>query len=80
MRYGSDIELDDQTSNIAEETPTPLNHIKYLRNYSSLLSKATFSWFIPILKKGYKRPLELDDLGQLPTVIMIDQFRKFTNL
>ncbi|XP_054166952.1 ATP-binding cassette sub-family C member 9-like [Oppia nitens] len=63
--YVPTIELED-TVNIADITGHQTKQIKYLRNYSSIISKATFSWFLPILKIGYRRPLELDDLGQLP--------------
>ncbi|KAG1650730.1 Multidrug resistance-associated protein 1 [Nymphon striatum] len=40
--------------------------IQYVHNKSTFLSKATFSWILPLLKLGFERPLELTDLGNLP--------------
>lgn len=68
-RYNS-IELDDTVGLKSEEKPTQLNLIKYSRNFSSLVSRATFAWLFPLLRTGYKRPLELSDLGQLPQVLI----------
>lgn len=33
---------------------------------ATLLSKITFWWMTPLLRKGYTEPLELEDLGTLP--------------
>ncbi len=38
----------------------------YCYNDSALPSKLTFAWLLPLLRRGYKAPLELDDLGRLP--------------
>lgn len=43
-----------------------LEHIRYLHNYSSLPSRLTFYWFTALLRLGYRRPLEDEDLGELP--------------
>ncbi|RWS12536.1 ATP-binding cassette sub-family C member 9-like protein [Dinothrombium tinctorium] len=40
--------------------------LRYLYPYASFLSKATYFWLFPLLKLGYERPIELDDLGILP--------------
>ncbi|XP_053208488.1 ATP-binding cassette sub-family C member 8-like isoform X2 [Panonychus citri] len=51
---------------------------KYLHPYSSILSKATFSWFCQILRLGYSRPIQLSDLGSLPKEQTTEsQFAKF---
>jgi hypothetical protein len=33
---------------------------------SNIFSRLTFSWIAPLLKKGYKRPLEIGDMWELP--------------
>uniref|UniRef100_A0A182NBW0 Uncharacterized protein n=1 Tax=Anopheles dirus TaxID=7168 RepID=A0A182NBW0_9DIPT len=33
--------------------------------YSPFLSKVTFHWIVPLLWRGYREPLELEDLGNL---------------
>lgn len=40
--------------------------IKFVHNFSNFLSRCTFSWFFDTLKLGSKRPLEMEDLGNLP--------------
>uniref|UniRef100_T1KHX7 Uncharacterized protein n=2 Tax=Tetranychus urticae TaxID=32264 RepID=T1KHX7_TETUR len=59
----------------------PPSDCKYLHPYSSILSKATFSWFCEILRLGYSRPIQLEDLGSLPkeqrTESQFEKFNKF---
>ncbi|XP_072021148.1 ATP-binding cassette sub-family C member 9-like [Amphiura filiformis] len=38
----------------------------YVQDYVNLGSELSFSWFNWLLKLGYKRPLEMEDLGTLP--------------
>jgi ABC-type multidrug transport system fused ATPase/permease subunit len=38
----------------------------YRYDNASLASKMTFSWMLPLLRRGYKTPLEIADLHQLP--------------
>lgn len=40
--------------------------VTYQYSCASLLSKCTFFWLVPLLRQGYRRPLELADLGFLP--------------
>ncbi|XP_066953710.1 ATP-binding cassette sub-family C member 9-like [Macrobrachium rosenbergii] len=40
--------------------------ITYAHPRCSLPSRATFLWFLRVLKLGWKRPLEFTDLGKLP--------------
>uniref|UniRef100_A0A182SB27 Uncharacterized protein n=1 Tax=Anopheles maculatus TaxID=74869 RepID=A0A182SB27_9DIPT len=37
----------------------------YKTPHSPFLSKVTFHWIVPLLWRGYREPLELDDLGNL---------------
>lgn len=46
-------------------TTTNDSFIRYRRNHTTFLSKLTFSWFIPILKIGYRKNLCIADLGTL---------------
>lgn len=46
--------------------------LRFLHSSAMFLSKTSFSWIIPLLKLGFKRPLELTDLGNLPKVGYID--------
>lgn len=39
--------------------------IGYKHSQATLLSKLTFFWLTPLLWRGYKDPLEMDDLGTL---------------
>lgn len=39
----------------------------YKHAHASVASQATFWWLTPLLWKGAHKPLELEDLGQLPT-------------
>ncbi len=38
----------------------------YHYNHCAFPSKLTFAWLLPLLRQGYKAPLELNDLGRLP--------------
>ncbi|XP_075745311.1 ATP-binding cassette sub-family C member 9-like isoform X1 [Rhipicephalus microplus] len=42
------------------------DQVTYRYSRASLLSKCTFFWLVPLLRQGYRRPLELADLGFLP--------------
>ncbi len=42
--------------------------IKFVHDFSNFLSSCTFSWMQDMLKLGNSRPLEPEDLGELPTV------------
>ena len=46
--------------------PKDLEKTKYIQSYVNLLSKAIYWWITDILIVGYKRPLEMTDLGELP--------------
>ncbi|KAK7499155.1 hypothetical protein BaRGS_00009702 [Batillaria attramentaria] len=46
--------------------PKDLEKTRYIQSYVNLLSKALFWWVTDILILGYKRPLSLSDLGELP--------------
>uniref|UniRef100_A0A182TIQ8 Uncharacterized protein n=1 Tax=Anopheles melas TaxID=34690 RepID=A0A182TIQ8_9DIPT len=37
----------------------------YKTPHSPFLSKVTFHWIVPLLWRGYREPLELEDLGNL---------------
>jgi hypothetical protein len=39
--------------------------VPFKNPYSTFLSKMTFYWLMPLLCKGFLRPLELSDLGNL---------------
>lgn len=42
-------------------------------------SRITFFWLLPLLKMGYKHPLEMEDLGKLPiSESSMEQFAYFT--
>ncbi|XP_072025006.1 putative ATP-binding cassette sub-family C member 13 [Amphiura filiformis] len=41
-------------------------NMKYHQDNASMFSSATFLWFDWVFHLGYKRPLEMDDLGCLP--------------
>lgn len=53
-----------------------LRYLKYLKfflknignpeKHANFFSKLTFSWLNPLLLTGYKRPLEVDDLYEIP--------------
>lgn len=45
---------------------TDNDQVTYKYSSASLLSKCTFHWLVPLLRLGYRRPLELADLGFLP--------------
>jgi hypothetical protein len=38
----------------------------YQHAHASVTSQATFWWLTPLLWRGSRKPLELEDLGQLP--------------
>ena len=40
--------------------------MRYYDNYVNTLSYMFFYWLGPLLTLGYKRPLEVEDLGNLP--------------
>lgn len=45
-----------------------LENVTYVHPYANLLSRATWSWLTPILRLGYKKTLQLPDLGTIPRV------------
>ena len=45
---------------------TKLSQVKYRRRRSTFLSMITFTWLLDILRLGYYKNLELNDLGTLP--------------
>lgn len=55
-----------------------LLNIRYLHPFVTVFSKATFFWLVPVLRLGYRKPLELDDLGNLPEEELAEyQFQRF---
>ncbi|RWS29225.1 ATP-binding cassette sub-family C member 9-like protein, partial [Leptotrombidium deliense] len=50
----------------------------YMHPFASYLSKWTFAWLLPLLKLGYRRPIELEDLGELPKELLAEhQYTRF---
>lgn len=41
--------------------------VKFVHDFANFLSRLTFSWLDSMLRLGSSRPLELDDLGDLPS-------------
>nr|XP_006820964.1 PREDICTED: ATP-binding cassette sub-family C member 9-like [Saccoglossus kowalevskii] len=41
-------------------------NLRFVHDYTSLMSRTTFHWLNWLLKIGYKRPIEVGDLGALP--------------
>ncbi|XP_074096275.1 sulfonylurea receptor [Cotesia typhae] len=60
--------------------PGNTHRVSYKHSYAVLLSKLTFHWIVGLLSRGYRAPLDLNDLGDLPeqetTVIQFDKFRR----
>ncbi|KAL8596886.1 hypothetical protein ACOMHN_065836 [Nucella lapillus] len=57
--------------------PKDLEKTRYIQPYVNLLSKALYWWITDILVLGYKRPLTLSDLGELPkSERAIKQYKK----
>ncbi|XP_022093816.1 ATP-binding cassette sub-family C member 9-like isoform X2 [Acanthaster planci] len=50
------------------EEPAPPKTMRFTEEFSSFISEVTFWWLNWVFRLGYKRPLEIDDLGQLPEV------------
>ena len=50
--------------------------LKFIHDYSNCYSRVTFSWLWSILSLGNNRPLEGEDLGELPTTHMADTNHK----
>ncbi|KAK6191316.1 hypothetical protein SNE40_003038 [Patella caerulea] len=48
------------------KAPEDLENTRYIQSYANLLSKAVFWWVTDIMIEGYKRPIEIEDLGELP--------------
>ena len=46
--------------------------VKFVHHFANFLSRVTYSWLGTILRLGSSRPLELDDLGDLPSVDKAD--------
>lgn len=60
---------------------TPEEQVTYQYSRASLLSKCTFFWLVPLLRQGYRRPLELADLGFLPEKHTNEnQYRRFNEV
>ncbi|XP_078001329.1 ATP-binding cassette sub-family C member 9-like [Glandiceps talaboti] len=49
-----------------ENDDLQLKDMHYIYQYTALLQRITFSWLTWLLSLGYKRPLEMADLGCLP--------------
>ena len=47
-------------------------HIKFVHDFSNFLSSCTFSWMQGMLRLGNSRPLEPEDLGDLPPIDKAD--------
>ena len=53
----------------------------YKHASSTFLSKLTFHWVVDLLIRGYRTPLDLQDLGYLPEEESSKvQFEKFQNI
>lgn len=51
--------------------PSPdLGKSDYIFSHVNLLSKVTCFWILPLLRQGFKHPIELEQLGKLPEVKM----------
>ncbi|XP_034942129.1 ATP-binding cassette sub-family C member Sur-like [Chelonus insularis] len=54
--------------------------VSYRHACSVLLSKLTFHWVVDLLCRGYRAPLDFNDLGELPeeesTIIQFEKFKK----
>lgn len=62
-------------------TCKPESDCSYKYAGSSFFSKATFFWLLPLFHRGYKSPLELEDLGKLPYSESTEaQYRKFKSI
>lgn len=48
-----------------KSTFIPDENIGYKHSQATFLSKITFFWLTPLIWRGYRDPLELDDLGAL---------------
>ena len=46
--------------------------VKFVHDFANFLSRLTYSWLDTMLRLGSSRPLELDDLGDLPSVDKAD--------
>ncbi|PVD32870.1 hypothetical protein C0Q70_08317 [Pomacea canaliculata] len=46
--------------------PQDLARTRFIQSYVNLLSQAVYWWVTDIMILGYKRPLQLSDLGELP--------------
>ncbi|XP_043281302.1 ATP-binding cassette sub-family C member Sur isoform X2 [Venturia canescens] len=70
-----------QKSKRYEIRGTGYRRISYRHKYSTFVGKLTFHWVVDLLTRGYRSPLDLNDLGELPdeesTVV---QFRKFRHI
>ncbi|XP_070506650.1 ATP-binding cassette sub-family C member Sur isoform X2 [Chironomus tepperi] len=53
------------TSKSCDPTLVSQENIPYKNPYSTFFSKMTFWWMMPLLCKGFLKPLELSDLGNL---------------
>ncbi len=45
-----------------------LENVAYVHPYTNLLSRSTWSWLTPFLIRGYKKTLQMPDLGSIPRV------------
>ncbi|XP_038067816.1 ATP-binding cassette sub-family C member 9-like [Patiria miniata] len=54
--------------------------VKYRHHYTNYASSLSLWWLNPLFKKGYERPLEVADLGELPTrfksEVVVDEFQE----
>ena len=60
MQNLSDLRRNDSLAKLCQ--------VKYRRSQSTFLSMVTFTWFLDILKLGYLKTLDMQDLGTLPSV------------
>jgi len=45
-----------------------LNKVNYVHPYTDFFSRLAFGWINSLLALGYKKPLEMVDLGTVPKV------------
>lgn len=53
-------------SNESGEKEEEIGFVSYEHDTAHLYSRITFCWVTKLLKIGYEKPLELNDLGYLP--------------
>ena len=62
-----------------EKKPLRRDFYSYKHENADWYSRITFFWLLPLLKMGYRHPLEMEDLGKLPiSESAMEQFAYFT--